>query len=116
MSTPSNQPYPTQPPAGITPPPVSRPGRVLGIVGFILTFFISILGLILCIVAKVQSRKAGVPNGLATAGIILGIVFVVFQIIGGIVLGVTLGHVVSECASLGPGVHEVGGVTYTCGN
>ncbi|WP_210415969.1 DUF4190 domain-containing protein [Humibacter ginsenosidimutans] len=92
----------------------SQPGRVLGIVGLIVAFFFSVVGLILSIVAKVQSRKAGVPNGPATAGIIVGIVLLVLQIIVAVILIVVFANIFAQCADLGPGTHYVNGVTYTC--
>jgi hypothetical protein len=57
------------------------PGRVLGIVGFILAFLIPLVGLILSIVAFTQSRKVGIRNTLAFAGIIIAAVFMVIGII-----------------------------------
>jgi uncharacterized membrane protein len=95
-----------------------NPGKTLGIVALIASFFVSILGLILGIVALNQSKKAGFRNGPAKAAIILSIIFMVLTVIG-IVLAVTLGaaavNAAAEmCAELGAGTHEVGGVTYTC--
>jgi hypothetical protein len=99
----------TTPPAA---PVASAPGKTLGIVGLILAFVAAPIGLILSIVAKVQSRAAGVKNGPATAGIIVGILVILAYIIIPIVV---LGGVAAQCADLGPGVHQVNGVTYTCG-
>jgi hypothetical protein len=42
------------------------PGKTLGIVGLVLAFVMPLLGLILSIVAKVQSRGAGAKNTPAT--------------------------------------------------
>ena len=98
----------------VSPAPAgSVPGKTLGIVGVILAFLAPPIGLILSIVAKVQSRNAGVKNGAATAGIVLSILFIV----GFIVLMVTVGGALfSQCASYGPGVHELAnGTTLTCG-
>jgi len=68
------------------PPPAasSYPGKTLGIVGLILaiipcTWF---AGLIISIIAFVQSRGAGVRNNLALAGIIIGAVYLVLSIVG----------------------------------
>lgn len=122
MTTPQDQPqYPGQfqgnfnmapPPMA---PPAARPGRVLGIVGFIVAFPFSVVGLIISIIAKVQSRRAGEPNGFATAGIIVGAVLFVIQIGLIVLLVVVFANLANECHSLGQGVHEVGGVTYNCG-
>ncbi|MDO9398914.1 MAG: DUF4190 domain-containing protein, partial [Herbiconiux sp.] len=77
-----------------------------------------IVGLILSIVARKQSREANVPNGPAKAGLIVSIIGIVLGIIISIIVIVALvavtGSLVEACAELGPGVHEVGGTTYTC--
>ena len=43
----------------------------MGIVAFILSFFVQLVALILGIIALVQSRKAGHKNGWAVAAIII---------------------------------------------
>jgi hypothetical protein len=59
------------------------PWNVLSIVGFILSFFTAVIGLVLSIVALVQvngAAKRGTPQrgkGLAVAGIIIGAVDIV---------------------------------------
>ena len=69
-------------PGGYAPAPAAQPGKTMGIIGLILSclFFIpfaSLVGVILSIVAFVQSRKAKLSNGPALAGIIIGaVVFV----------------------------------------
>jgi hypothetical protein len=103
---------PVQPVAVVNGP---RPGFGLGVAGLIIDFFIPILGLILSIVGKVQSSRAGVKNGPATVGIVLGIIFTIGAIIGIVVAVTALGGVAAECATLGAGHHVVNGVTYTCG-
>lgn len=96
-----------------------NPGKTLGIVALIASFFIALLGLILGIVALNQSKKAGFKNGPAKAAIILSIIFMVIGLIVGIILitsGAALfGNIAQMCADLGPGEHVVDGVTYTCG-
>jgi len=100
-----------------TPAPVpavaapAAPGKTLGIVGLVFAFLIPLLGLILSIVAKVQSRGAGVKNTPATVGIILSIIFIVVYIL--VVVGV-VGGLLAGCSQYGPGVHQVNGVTLTC--
>ncbi len=94
------------------------PGRTLGIVGFVLAFLAAPIGVILSIVALVQSRKAGAKNGFALAGIIIGIIGTIVIIIS-IVALVALGGAAVEqinqvCSELGSGTHTEGGVTYTC--
>jgi len=94
--------------------PASVPGKTLGIVALILSFFFQLIALILGIVALSQSRKAGVKNTPALVAIILSIVFGIIWIVvvGGLVAGGAA--LLSQCADLGPGVHQVGGVTITC--
>lgn len=62
--------YPGQ--QGYQGQPAENPGRTLGIIGLILAIFLAPIGLIVSIVALVKSRKAGMRNGLALAGIIVG--------------------------------------------
>ena len=95
-----------------------NPGKTLGIVALIASFFISLLGLILGIVALNQSKKAGFKNGPAKAAIILSIIFMVLGLIA-LILFLTLGAnligaAAQVCAENGPGVWEVNGVEYTC--
>lgn len=105
-------------PAPAPAAPVSD-GKTLGVVGVILAILIPLVGLIVSIVARGQSKRAGVPNGAATAGIVISIILMVLGIILSIVFAVSgaalFGGLAQVCAELGPGVHEVGGVTYTCG-
>lgn len=90
-----------------------NPGRSLGIAGFVLSILgpLSIVGLILSIVALVQSRRAGFKNGFALAGIIIAAVMIVVGL-ALIIFGFTT--LLDTCAELGSGVHERNGVTYTC--
>lgn len=65
------------------PPAANNPGKTLGLVGMILaiipcTYFI---GLILSVVAWVQSNKVGIRNQQALIGIIVGAVWLVISII-----------------------------------
>lgn len=68
----------------------SVPGKGLGIAGLILAFLAPPLGLLLSIIAKVQSSKAGFKNGPAKAGIILGIIFIVLGIGIAIAIGASV--------------------------
>ena len=66
----------------VPPQPAAQdPGRTLGIVGLILAFFYSLIGMIISIVAYRQSAQAGYKNNIALAGIIVGAVFLVLSII-----------------------------------
>jgi hypothetical protein len=110
MTTPAPAPEPT--PAAA---PVSD-GKTLGIVGLVLAFVFSLAGLIVSIIARNQSKRAGVSNGPATAGIILSIIFLVLGIIIAIAVGAGFGALFSACAEYGPGEHILeGGGTLTCG-
>lgn len=95
--------------------PAAVPGKTLGIVALVFAFLSSPIGFILGLVAKSQSKKAGVSNAPATAAIVIGLIG---TIIIAIIIGVSVagaGALLGQCADLGPGVHEVGGVTITCG-
>jgi hypothetical protein len=105
------------PPSGApipAPPGTDYPGKTLGIVGLILSFFTTIIGLIISAVALSQSKKAGFKNTPALVGVIIGSIGVVVGIIIAIVAIVTLVAVGNQCAQLGNGEHEVNGVTITC--
>jgi hypothetical protein len=80
----------------VPPPPAAQdPGRTLGIVGLILAFFCSLIGMIISIVAYRQSAQAGYKNNIALAGIIVGAVFLVLGIIlqvTGVLTGIISGN------------------------
>ncbi len=72
--------------------------NVLSIVGFVLSFFIAIAGLICSIIARKQIRESGEQGmGLATAGMIISIVSMVLSFLGIVIyislIGVILGSV-----------------------
>lgn len=113
---------PMQPPPGQSPagtyyqqPAAEDPGKTLGIVGLILSFFTALIGLIISAVALNKSKKAGFKNTPALVGIIIGALGTIGIVIAIIVSVVALGAVASQCATLGPGVHNVNGVTVRCG-
>jgi hypothetical protein len=109
---------PAPAPTPATPAPVAAaPGKTLGIVGLILAFIgpLSLIGLILSLIARSQSKKAGVKNTPATVGIVIGLIVLVITIIVWVVAGISAAALLSQCADLGPGVHDVNGVTVTCG-
>jgi hypothetical protein len=104
--------YSGAPQSGASNGPV--PGRTLGIVGLILAFIASPIGLVLSIVAMVQSKKAGAKNGFALAGIIIGILGTLI-IIATVIAAISLAGAFGElCNELGSGVHEQGNTTITC--
>lgn len=73
--------------------PADFPGKTLGIVGLVLAIFMSVVGLIISIVARNQSKAAGFPNTPAKAGIIVGIITTVL----------TIGYFIAVFAILGSG-------------
>jgi disulfide bond formation protein DsbB len=79
---------------------------------------LQLIGLILGIVALVQSKKAGAKNGMAVAAIIVSSVLIVIGIIVGIVVAVvfanTAGDLIQFCANNPSGVYELNGQTITC--
>lgn len=103
----------------------SYPGKTLGIVALVLAIVpvgLQLVGLILGIVALVQSRKAGQKNGIALAAIIVSGVLLVLTIIG-IILAVALFNAaggadlinqVNACLNDPTGNVVVNGITVTC--
>jgi len=118
------QPYASAPPPAYGgPAQATIPGKTLGIVAFVLAVVpvgLQLVGLILGIVALVQSRKAGHKNGWALAAIIVSAVLLVLTIIGIIIAVSVAGAATAEylrlCAEYGSGVHTIEGVqvTLTC--
>lgn len=101
------------------PAPAAVPasdGKTLGIVGLVLAFLFSLAGLIVSIIARGQSKRAGVSNTPATVGIVISILGIIGWII---VIGVSIAGfaaLASACAELGSGVWQLeGGGTITCG-
>lgn len=102
------------PPVAVEPP--RDPFRTLGIVGFVLSFFViaNIAGLIISIVALVRSKKAGFKNRFAVAGTVIASIGVVLTVAGATFVASNLVGAAETCARLGVGVHTVGAATYTC--
>lgn len=125
-----NSPYGQQTPAGYgqgSPygapggygQPAENPGKTLGIVGLICAIIwpISIVGLIISIIAMVKSRKAGMGNGFALAGIIIGAIGVITGVIAVISLIAVAGftqEVIQFCETAGPGPQEFQGQPIDC--
>ena len=109
---------PTPPSASAPVPSGENPGKTLGIVALVLAFVFAVVGLILGFVARRQSAAAGFTNGPATAAIVVSIIVIVLWIgviIAALVAGATVfDELAAKCAELGPGIHEIDGVTYTC--
>ncbi len=106
--------------APVPPAPAAAPasdGKTLGIVALIVSFFFSLIGIILGFVARSQSKKAGVKNTPATVAIILGFVFLVLGIILAIVLPTLIvgGAYATLCEGMDPGVYQTtDGTSITC--
>ena len=99
--------------------PRDNPGRTLGITGLILAFipFLNPVGLILSIVALVKSRRAGMGNGLAVAGIIVGAlatIILVLVIILAVSVAPFVGEIAELCEQTGPGPQVYQGQEIQC--
>jgi hypothetical protein len=115
MAQPVAQPAMAQPMAAPAPTVQSEdPGKGMGIASLILGFFIPLAGLILGIIAKGKSKKAGHKNGLALAGIIVSIIAMFAQLAIGAIMVVGLLAISAKCKDLGPGTHYDNGTTFTC--
>lgn len=96
-----------------------NPGKVWGIVGFVLAFFpfLSLVGIILSIVGLVKSKRAGAKNGLAIAGIIVGIVVLIVTVLITISIialtGATL-EILEQCQNDPGGTATVAGEAIDC--
>ena len=95
-------------------PAAVNPGHTLGIVGFILAFFVSPAGILVSAIGLSKSRKSGNKNGLALAGLILSIVFLIIAIVVTAVLVGAAVELLNQCTGLGGGVQQINGVTITC--
>ena len=103
-----------QPTPAYAQPAAVNPGRTLGIVGFILAFFVSPAGIIVSAIGLSKSRKSGNKNGLALAGLILSIVFFIIAIVVTVLLVGAAVALLNQCTGLGGGVQQINGVTITC--
>ncbi|HRJ06732.1 MAG TPA: hypothetical protein PK096_01770 [Candidatus Saccharibacteria bacterium] len=75
---PTAEPVPmaAQPPAA---PPISNPGKTLGIVGIVLSFvFLQLIGIVLSIISTVKSTQAKASPTLGIIGIVLNAIGLVF--------------------------------------
>lgn len=93
------------------------PGRTLSIVGLILAIVASIVGLIISIVARRKSSQAGFKNGVALAGIIIGILTTIGTIIAiiAIIFAARIGtQVVQQCQGHPNQPIQINGQTVNC--
>ena len=95
---------------------VKDPNFVLGVVGFALSLIgiLNIAGLIISVIAFRKSRRLGITNGFALAGIIVASIGLLFVVIVVLATVPALVDAAQTCARLGTGVHELNGATYTC--
>lgn len=94
-----------------------NPGQTLGIVSLVTGIMcLGVIGLITGIIGLVQSKRAGLKNPFAVAGIIISAITSILII--GLIALAFLGSngLLKKCQELGPGVHQVGNTTYTCGS
>lgn len=113
---------PAYPATGYDAPGAPIPGRTMGIVAFILSFFMQPVALILGIIALVQSKKAGHKNGFAVAAIIISSVLLVVGIIVAIALFAWFGTAAADLTTQlqacldngGTGTVEINGITMSC--
>lgn len=71
-------------PAPAVPQPSAvpaNPGATMGIVGLILSIFFSFIGIIVSAIALKKSKAAGMTNGVAVAGIIVGVITTIILVI-----------------------------------
>lgn len=113
---------------GVTPPPYTAaapapygapasgpvPGRTMGIVAFILSFFANVIALILGIVALVQSKKAGRGNGWALAAIIISSISIIIGIIVFFSIILPSLNAATTCLNDPTGIVTVWGVQVPC--
>jgi MFS family permease len=109
-------------------PPTENPGKtlgivglVLGIVGFFIAFLAPIAGLVVSIIGRNKSKRAGHKNGLAVAGIIVSIVALIANIITVIVfisVAATFGgaavELLEQCEANPTGTVEYQGQQFNC--
>ncbi len=97
------------------------PGKTLGIVAFVLALVpvgLQLIGLILGIVALVQSKKAGQKNGLALAAIIISSILLVLSVVAIVVAFSVFGGLANDiyqtCVVDGADTVTVWGQTQSC--
>jgi hypothetical protein len=113
----------SQQPVAPQPSPVSSnddPGRTLGILSLIFAFILPIIGIIVGIVGLRKSKAAGYKNNVALAGLIISFITTVLILVTMAIAVPTAINAIQEmnrkCSELGPGTHQVGNTTYTCGD
>lgn len=78
-------------PAGYAPPGAGPSLNTMAILALVFAFVIAPLGIVFGVIGRNQIRRTGEGGrGLATAGMVIGIVFTVLGVIGWVVVGITL--------------------------
>jgi type II secretory pathway pseudopilin PulG len=91
MSAPAPAPAPASAPASFPAPASRAPFNVLAILGFVLTFFVTIAGIVLGFIALAQIRRTGARGrGLALAAVILGFVLTLSSFVALFVIAFTV--------------------------
>lgn len=109
--------YPASSDPSYGAPAAAAPGKTLGIVAFVLALVpvgLQLIGLILGIVALVQSKKAGRGNGFAIAAIIIGAISVVVGLIVTFAVIVPSLNAATTCLNDPTAVVQVWGVDLSC--
>lgn len=104
----ANQPPPGQPiygppagqpgpPAYGQPPPANPGTNVMAILALVFAFVFAPLGIVFGVIGRRQIDRSGESGrGLATAGLVLGIVFTVISVLAMIMMVVVIGAAVNE--------------------
>jgi len=102
-------------PAAAPVAPATYPGKTLGIVGLVLAILAPIVGFIISLIARSQSKAAGFKNTPAKAGIIIGLILTILYIII-IIASVAIGAAALSalCEGQAAGVYQSGNTTITC--
>jgi hypothetical protein len=105
-----NQAAPQWTAPGVPARPTEDPAKVIGIVGLVFSFVFAAVGLGLCLVAVIRSKRAGFTNIPAIIGLGVGTV----SIIVSIMFGSAISAMVADCLEPGSGrlVHD--DPTITC--
>ncbi len=113
------QPYGQQPQQSYQGATVQDPGKTMAIIAVVLPFIgFGLVGLILGIIAKSKSKKAGFKNTIALVAIIISSLAIVVSIIFAIVIGVYFADVAAQineqCGPGGSRTFTFNGQTGTC--
>jgi len=93
----------------------TNPGKSLGLASLLTALFgIGPVALVTGAIGLFKSKKVGLGNSLAVAGIVIGALNTIF--IWPFIIGFTIGtfDYDAKCAEFGPGTHLVGDTEYIC--